>query len=96
MEGGKAKGQRGRAGMKYCNSGLLVGLGIAATVSLMHVFAPGRGKSRRRKPSWKPFLRLLGTIGLALLAQVAEEKHAKQAGRSSEKPAEAHSESEAA
>jgi hypothetical protein len=96
MEGEKVKGHRGRAGLKYCKSGLLVGLGIAAAVSLMHGFASGHRKSRRRKLSWKPFVRLLGTIGLALLAQVAEERHAKQAGRSSGKPAEAHRRSEAA
>ena len=95
IKGEKAKGQV-CAGMKYCKSGLLVGLGIAATVSFIHVFAPGRGTSRRHKLSWKPFLRLLGTIGLALLAQVAEERHAKQAGRSSGNPAEAHRRSEAA
>jgi hypothetical protein len=44
--------------MKYCKSGLLEGLGIAAAVAFMVGFAPDRGRSRRRKLSWKPFLRI--------------------------------------
>jgi CBS domain-containing protein len=96
MEGEKAKDRRADAPMKYCKSGLLVGLGIAAAVTFMVGFAPGRGKSRRRKLSWKPFLRLVGTAGLGLLVQVVEERYAKQAGRSFGKPVEAHRKPEAA
>jgi hypothetical protein len=48
-----------------------------------------------KRVSWRPFLQLLGSIGLVLLAQAIEEKK-RTTGRSRAKPAEAHSKSEAA
>lgn len=56
----------------------------------------GGSAVKPKRVRWKPFLRLLGSIGLALLVQAVEEKNRRPVGSSSAKPAEAHHKIQAA